>query len=1027
MVAVLAMTVGLLTYASLEQRSQAAPSVPDGFVLEDLPSGQESQLTDVAQTPDGGYFTTSKTGHVAWVSADGAVVPLADLGVDASGDLGLTGIAVAADYATSREIYTVRTTATGKMRLSAWIASGTGQPTGLGTERVVLEADRRSDVHSVGALITDTDGTLWMAIGDSADFMYSDPLAFDVYDPNKPYGKLLHVNPDGTGVATNPAYDAANPSSWASRAYASGFRSPFRLSIDPGSGAPIVGDVGWMSWEEVNLVRPGNNYGWPCWEGDQVTSGYSDMPECQGTENTEPLYTYRHAGGGASVTGGLVYTGTSYPEQYRGVYFFGDYSAASVQTLRLRDDAGQAIEDPQAEPFGAQVGGPVKFIAMENGDIAYADIYTSTIKRIVYKPGNRAPVAKASSVVTPETRSVAFDASATYDLDGDELTYTWDFGDGETGTGLQVTHTYPEEPREFTAELTVSDGKDGTGTYLLKVIPSNHSPVIDWVAPPDSAVFKVGDPVTINATVTDAEDDAAGEPLTLTWETVMVHCVGTSCHDHPSVSFTGNLYDKQFVDHGDDTYLQITAHVTDSDGVKTQRVYQARPKLVTMTVRSTTPANVTINGRALHTTTVTSGAQLSVTAPEFAADGVATFKSWQNGGTNRTLLMTMPDADTVLDVVYETPIDKRYAADPAFRARLGNPVSEEIGGHDVRFRDFQYGRAYWSEEHGVHSMGGAILETYLAEGGARKFREPTTDEMTAPDGVGRYTYFGWGGAAYWTPNTGAHMVYGSNMQQWAALGLETGPLGYPTSSERDTDAPGGRYNNFQGGVIIWSQATGSNAVYGDIYRSFAANGYEWGPLGFPTTDELNTARPGGRHNNFQNGTIIWSLNTGAHAVYGSIFVKYGQQGWDSGVLGFPTTDELNTARPGGRYNNFQGGTIIWSAGTGAQQVQGLILQKYGEYGWDNGRLGFPTTSEMPLPGGAYNHFEYGSIYWSPANGAHAVYGAIRDRWAARGWENSYLGYPISEEYAVPGGRRQDFQHGFVVFTTATGQVGDWWY
>jgi uncharacterized protein with LGFP repeats len=64
------------------------------------------------------------------------------------------------------------------------------------------------------------------------------------------------------------------------------------------------------------------------------------------------------------------------------------------------------------------------------------------------------------------------------------------------------------------------------------------------------------------------------------------------------------------------------------------------------------------------------------------------------------------------------------------------------------------------------------------------------------------------------------------------------------------------------------------------------------------------------------------------------------------------------------------------------------------------------------------------VYWSPRTGAHEVHGLIRGRWAALGWEASYLGYPTSDEFAVAGGRRVNFERGHITFTSATGQVID---
>lgn len=107
-----------------------------------------------------------------------------------------------------------------------------------------------------------------------------------------------------------------------------------------------------------------------------------------------------------------------------------------------------------------------------------------------------------------------------------------------------------------------------------------------------------------------------------------------------------------------------------------------------------------------------------------------------------------------------------------------------------------------------------------------------------------------------------------------------------------------------------------------------------------------------------------------------------------------------------------------SPATGAHQVIGAILARYQATGGPAGIHGFPVTDELSTPDGRgrFNLFQGGSIYWTPATGAHSVYGAIRDRWAQLGWETSALGYPVSDEYSVPGGRAQDFQYGSLGWT-----------
>ena len=71
----------------------------------------------------------------------------------------------------------------------------------------------------------------------------------------------------------------------------------------------------------------------------------------------------------------------------------------------------------------------------------------------------------------------------------------------------------------------------------------------------------------------------------------------------------------------------------------------------------------------------------------------------------------------------------------------------------------------------------------------------------------------------------------------------------------------------------------------------------------------------------------------------------------------------------------------------------------GALGWERSFLGYPLTNEYETPDGIgrYNHFQAGSIYWTPRTGAHEVHGAIRGLWSQLGWERSFLGYPISDE------------------------------
>ncbi|WP_432542490.1 LGFP repeat-containing protein [Kineococcus sp. SYSU DK002] len=183
--------------------------------------------------------------------------------------------------------------------------------------------------------------------------------------------------------------------------------------------------------------------------------------------------------------------------------------------------------------------------------------------------------------------------------------------------------------------------------------------------------------------------------------------------------------------------------------------------------------------------------------------------------------------------------------------------------------------------------------------------------------------------------------------------------------------------------------------------------------GARTTNSAGVARK-----DFHYGSVYSSPTTPVREVHGAIRGRFDALG-GVGTLGVPLTDELRTPRRPGAYNHFQHGSVYWSPATGAHAVRGAIRDRWAALGWENG-IGFPTTGDTrtPVAPGYYTHFEGGSVYWSPATGAHAVRGAIRDAWARQGWENGRLGFPTTDEFSVPGGLRLEFQGGSITWDAA---------
>jgi uncharacterized protein with LGFP repeats len=142
------------------------------------------------------------------------------------------------------------------------------------------------------------------------------------------------------------------------------------------------------------------------------------------------------------------------------------------------------------------------------------------------------------------------------------------------------------------------------------------------------------------------------------------------------------------------------------------------------------------------------------------------------------------------------------------------------------------------------------------------------------------------------------------------------------------------------------------------------------------------------------------------------------------VVGYPVTDETATPDGLGRFNHFQRGSVYWTPSTGAWEVHGAIRAHWAALGWERSVVGYPVTDETATRDGLgrFNRFQGGAIYWTPSTGAVEVHGPIFDTYASVGGPQSRLRYPTADVTPTALGARSIFQGGSIDWNRLTGQT-----
>ncbi|MDQ0475936.1 PQQ-dependent sugar dehydrogenase [Chryseobacterium sp. MDT2-18] len=258
----------------------------------------------ITNLPDGRFLITEKSGFMNIVSADGKTTAKVEgfPAVDSRGQGGLLDVALDPDFKINRMIYwTFSEPAAGGNHTAVAKGKLSADEKMIEKADVIFRATPTYDgkLHYGSRLVFDKDGNLFVSTGERSD-LATRPLAQNTMAY---LGKILKITKDGKPAPRNPF--VGNPK-YQPEIYSYGHRNPQGLALDQ-NGQLWESEMGPKGGDEVNLIRPGKNYGWGDvtygieYSGKKVGAGIQQKP---GTE--QPAYYWDPS---VSMSGITFYTG----------------------------------------------------------------------------------------------------------------------------------------------------------------------------------------------------------------------------------------------------------------------------------------------------------------------------------------------------------------------------------------------------------------------------------------------------------------------------------------------------------------------------------------------------------------------------------------------------------------------------------------------------------------------------------------------------------------------------------------------
>lgn len=293
--------------------------------------------------------------------------------VNVGGERGLLSMVFHPDYTNNGLLYVYYTNTAGDLELARYHVSSDPNIADAATKVVLIIIPHPTNSnHNGGELHFGNDGYLYLSTGDGGG---AGDVPNNAQNTSVLLGKILRFNVNASAVAPYYTIPAGNP--YSNEIYDLGLRNPFRWSFDRLTNDMWIGDVGQDAYEEINYRAAGStggiNYGWRCYEGNTAYN----LTGCGLSSNyIFPVYTYPTQNPAASVIGGIVYRGSTYPI-LQGYNISADFFSGTLYKT-VSDGSGGWITSTQM----LSTTGIADFGETENGEAYAVSLTGNSVYRI---------------------------------------------------------------------------------------------------------------------------------------------------------------------------------------------------------------------------------------------------------------------------------------------------------------------------------------------------------------------------------------------------------------------------------------------------------------------------------------------------------------------------------------------------------------------------------------------------------------------------------------------------------------------